>query len=475
MTQWLPDLSNRTGPRYRAIADALADDIANNRLATGDRLPTHRDLAYHLKVTVGTVTRAYAEAERRGLIGGEVGRGTYVKAAAKSSQIENWPHHSPLPPVVGTAGEAPAVVNMSVCQPSPSDVAGTLAAMLSGMNDPALFPRLLTYSPHGGLPDHREAGTEWLVRQHRIVAGPESVLITAGGQNALATAFAALARAGEVILTERLTYFGVKAVTNTLGIRLEGVAIDEDGIVPESFEALCRQTAPRALSTVPTLHNPTTAITPFERRQAIAEIARRHGVTIIEDDVFGFLVPDAPPPYQVLAPDITIHVNSLSKSIASGLRIGFLVAPVPLIPRLEATIRALNYTVPPLMAEIAARLIRDGSANGFAAIQRDEARARQQLAQDILGHGPGLVTPSAGQHLWLRLPEPWRREVFVAEAAHRGVTVTGADAFMVGRSAAPHAVRVGVCMPPRREDVRRGLEILAETLASPAEATLSIV
>src|SRR3954468_7731395 len=80
MTTWLPDLSQLRGPRYRAIADALAADISNGRLPTGVRLPTHRDLAYQLRVTVGTVSRAYAEAERRGLIGGEIGRGTFVRA-----------------------------------------------------------------------------------------------------------------------------------------------------------------------------------------------------------------------------------------------------------------------------------------------------------------------------------------------------------------------------------------------------------
>src|SRR5271154_7562856 len=78
ITSWTPDLSRHRGPRYRAIADALAADIASGRLATGQQLPTHRDLAYRLRVTVGTVSRAYAEAERRGLIGGEIGRGTFV-------------------------------------------------------------------------------------------------------------------------------------------------------------------------------------------------------------------------------------------------------------------------------------------------------------------------------------------------------------------------------------------------------------
>ena len=87
MTNWTPDLSGRNGPRYRAIADALAEDVRGGRLAAGTRLPTHRDLAWRLKMTIGTVSRAYAEAERRGLVAGEVGRGTYVRRLAGIAPI----------------------------------------------------------------------------------------------------------------------------------------------------------------------------------------------------------------------------------------------------------------------------------------------------------------------------------------------------------------------------------------------------
>src|SRR5689334_12218580 len=113
MTAWLPDLTQLRGPRYRAIADALAADIATGKLATGSRLPTHRDLAYKLHVTVGTVSRAYAEAERRGLIGGEIGRGTFVRARPDAG-----PASAPLASdgeidfalnAVQSGGEAPAL------------------------------------------------------------------------------------------------------------------------------------------------------------------------------------------------------------------------------------------------------------------------------------------------------------------------------------------------------------------------------
>jgi DNA-binding transcriptional MocR family regulator len=214
---------------------------------------------------------------------------------------------------------------------------------------------------------------------------------------------------------------------------------------------------------------------PLERRQRIVEIARQYDVTIIEDDVFGFLMPSAPLPIQTLAPDITLHISSLSKSIAPGLRIGYLVAPSRLMPRLEGTMRALNYAVPPLMSELASRWIEDGSADRFADAQRRECLIRHAMAQEILRDCPAIAVPSVGQHLWLKLLEPWRREDFVSETRQRGVMLTGADVFMVGRGAAPHAVRIGLSMPPRREDVRHGLEVIAELLMSPAGASLSVV
>ncbi|EWY38938.1 transcriptional regulator [Skermanella stibiiresistens SB22] len=468
MTNWAPDLDKFPGPRYRAIADALAADIAANRLTVGTRLPTHRDLAFTLKVTVGTITRAYAEAERRGLIGGEVGRGTYVKSGVPQNAADAWPQ---LPP---PSGDTPALVDMSLCTPSAAGVAEGLAALFASMSNPAEFAGLLEYPPHGGLPAHRAAGATWLSR-HQIAVGPENVLVTSGAQNGMAIAFSTVARPGDLILTERLTYFGMKALTSTLGLRLEGIAMDEDGILPDAFESACRQSAPRALYTVPTLHNPTTAIMPLERRRRIVEIARQYDVTIVEDDVFGFLVPEAPSPIQMLAPDITLHISSLSKSIAPGLRIGYLVAPSRLMPRLTATMRALNYAVPPLMGEMATRWIEDGSADRFAETQRRECRARQALTADVLRDGPAVAVPSYGQHLWLKLPEPWRREDFVAEARARGIIVTGADVFTVGRGAAPHAVRIGISMPERREDLRHGLEVLADLLASPVGASVSMV
>ncbi|CAK0752446.1 PLP-dependent aminotransferase family protein [Azospirillaceae bacterium] len=473
MTSWTPDLSSRLGPRYRAIADALADDVAHGRLPIGSQLPTHRELAHRLKVTVGTITRAYAEAERRGLIGGEIGRGTFVRGHQDSLPTALADSTALAEPLTPTSGNS-SPIDFTICQPHATEVDRALAEAVATLGLSGRLADVLGYAPHLGLPRHRAAGAQWLIRRHRVTASADTTVITIGAQNGTTLALAAIARPGDVVLCEQLTYYGVKAIAALLGHKLEGVAIDEHGLIPQAFDAACRRVNPRALYLIPTIHNPTASVMPQERRTEIVAIARRHGVYLIEDDVFGYLAPDAPPPIQRIAPDITVFLSSLSKCIASGLRVGYAIAPPAVISRYEAAIRAFHYSSPALMAEIAAHWITSGQADSFADAHRQEALARQKLARDILPNHL-LQGHNAGQHLWMNLPEPWRREDFTAEALRRGVAVTGADIFAVGRAGVPHAVRLSLCMPATRAEVQKGAQILTEVINDSIHTSYSVV
>jgi DNA-binding transcriptional MocR family regulator len=468
MTNWTPAIADRPGPRYRAIADALAEAVADGGLCTGDRLPTHRDLAVKLGVTVGTVTRAYAEAEKRGLIGGEVGRGTFVlgrKPPPPPRDSLSWPP---------AATENPAAVNMMVVKPPQRIATAALAETLRDIAADGDALELLGYTPHAGLTRHRAAGADWMNRRHNTLSlQAENVLLAVGAQNAIAIAMAALARPGDVVLTEKLTNYGVKVLAATLGLHLEGVALDEHGLLPDAFDSACRRLGPKLLYTVPSLQNPTGSVMPEERRREIAAVARRYDVVILEDDVFSFLL-DGVRPIQAVAPDITVFLTSLSKSVAAGLRVGYLAAPPAMTPRLETAARALLYNAPALTAEVAARWINSGQADKFADHQKEEDAARQKLARAILPPAC-LHGHPAGEHLWLTLPEPWRGGDFVAETRRRGALVTGADTFVVGRASAPHAVRISLCMPENREDLVRGLRVLADVLNDPTASALSIL
>jgi DNA-binding transcriptional MocR family regulator len=462
MTSWIPAISARPGPRYLAIADTLAADIAAGRLKPGDRLPTHRDLAWRLHVTVGTVTRAYAEAERRGLIAGEVGRGTFIR-----ERIGDAPQTMPAAPAttddyVDLSRNLPAVTG-----PAAQMIAKHLADM--AREDLAPF---LSYAPNHGLPAHREAGAEWMARRG-VAANPARVAVVSGAQNAMMLTVAAIARPGDVVLTEALTFYGMKSVANLLGVRLIGVELDDDGLIPEALEAQCRQHAPKAIYALPTFQNPTTSLMPLERRKAVVEICRRYNVTVIEDDIYGFL-DETNVPLCVLAPEIGVFVTSLSKCVAPGMRLGYVHAPEAIAMRISAAIRASTYMTSPMVAELAARLIRSGDTLKAAQYQKALAERRQRLAGRLLARQDFVGHPSASQ-IWLKLPEPWRREEFTDAARKRGVGVAPANAFAIGRAPVPHAVRLALAAPQEDAAVERALDTLVEILDEPPIGSLRMV
>jgi DNA-binding transcriptional MocR family regulator len=465
MTIWLPHVADRPGPRYRAIADALAEDIRRGAVRPGTRLPTHRELAWKLGLTVGTVTRAYAEAERRGLIAGEVGRGTYVRGAAPADVAISYS--------APEAGTQAALIDLSLNFPVIPGHAAELAAALRRLASRADLVDLLPYHPHGGRMPDRVAGAAWIARSALPVA-PEEVAVTAGGQHGIVVCLAAVAAPGDTVLVENLTYPGVKAAAALLGLKLVGVAIDEQGVVPEQLAAACRATGAKALYCMPTLHNPTATVMPAARRRAVAAVAAEHGIPIVEDDCYGFLVPGAPPPIAALGLAEGLFITSLSKSIAAGQRIGYVAARPARLERVTQAIRATSWMASPLAAAIATDWIGDGTAERMVRERRAEAAARQEMVEQAL---PGARAPdgAVSYHAWLRLPEGWRAEDFVAEARRRGVAVTPPSAFAVTRQAAPDAVRICYGAAAGREELARGLRILAGLLAEPPRLAASVI
>lgn len=452
MTMWQPLIDHRPGPRYLAIAEALSDDIAGGTLKPGERLPTHRDLAYRLGVTVGTVSRAYAEADRRGLISGEVGRGTFVGGAAAS------PRH------LAIAADAPiGIVDLSHNLPAYTSGDAELSRTLADIaRDGGLIP-LLDYQPDVGMPRHRAAGARWFSLLG-IPADEHRIVVTNGAQHAMTATFMAITRPGDTVLAESLTYPGMKELAIQLGLKLQGVAMDDEGLRPDAFEEACRTFAPRALYTTPTLQNPTAVLMGEERRREIVDIARAHNVTIVEDDVYGFLLgSDRPPAMSELAPDIVYCLTGLSKCIFAGLRVGYVLCPEGAVDRVGTAVRATCRMATPLMAEVAARWIEDGTATRLTDAQRREDGVRREIAMRVLKDIPCRTHP-ASFHLWITLPETWRAGEFVDALKNRGVIVLPADAFAVGRTQSPHAVRVCLGAARSRDAVESGMRVIAETL-----------
>lgn len=454
MTIWRPDLDSRKGPRYRAIADALADDIEAGDLAPGDRLPTHRDLAKALQVTVGTVSRAYTEAERRGLVSGEVGRGTFVRAVA------------PEPVQFGEVSQAdPELIDLRSSVPSiplhddESRAVASAFAELAGRPD---LPAILGTQPYAGATSHRQAGAAWL-RRLGVEIDPRRVLVCCGAQHAMAVAFSALTRPGEAVFTEELTFPGMKGLANLLHLRLIGLPMDRQGLRPEAFEEACRRGDARVLYTIPSHQNPTTRVIPEQRRRELAAIAHRFDITIVEDDAYGFLLDDRPSPFATLAPEQTLHLSSMSKIAAPGLRVGFLAAPEPLIERLAAAIWASAWMAAAPLVEIVSRWIQDGTIDRFVIWKRREAAIRNEIARQLFD--PSMIEAlPCGYFLWLRLPEPWRSQEFLAEARRRGVALTPSEVFSTGRANAPRAVRISLVTEGSHTRLRDGLTVVADIL-----------
>ncbi len=430
MTIWVPDLSSFGGPRYKAIAEALATDMRSGKLKPGERLPTHRELAYRLGVTVGTVTRAYGEAQRRGLLEGHVGRGSFL------AQPES------LPASFGMADhEQSGLIELSLAFPPPQAGDGLLQRTFAELARQPGVARLLDYQPHGGMARHRAAGAMWMERFGLSVPA-DRIIVTASAQHGLTICLGALLRPGDLLLTEPLTYPGIRAVAELFKLRIRSVAQDEGGIRPDALEAAAREESPRALYCMPTLQNPSGTTMSAERRQAIAAILRKYRLPAIEDDTYGFLV-DAPPPLTTFTPDLGHYLLGTSKSMAPGLRVGFLAVPPGQSAPFIAALRATTWMAPPISAEIAARWIGDGTAINLAETQRKAAIERQKLTRRLLDGFDYRAHPSSFFGM-LHLPAPWRAGDFVGAAARRGVRLRAAETFGTDQPA-PSAIRLCIC------------------------------
>lgn len=448
---WLPQLEAVGGPKYIAIADAIAEAVAAGSLRPGERLPPQREIAKLLDVDLTTVTRAFGEAQRRGLLDAHVGRGSYVRAAP-----------------AGRAGST-TIVDMSMNMPPQPPQAQLQARIADDVAAIMAAPGALTqlhYQDSAGIAAHRHAAAAWLGRRLGPLS-PDRLLIASGAQSALSAVLDLALKPGDTLCAGELTYPGLKAAAEHRGFRVEPLAMDEQGIRPDAFEVACRGRS-KLLYCVPTIDNPTTATMSLERRRAIADIARKHAVTIVEDDAYGALPPVAPPPIAAIAPEISWHIASLSKCATPALRIAYVVTPgLRETLRLAAEIRATSLMASPLMSALAAHWMSEGTLDHIVASIRTENRARQAIAARLLGDT--VAAAPDGHHLWLVLPPHWRRGEFVGQALYSGLSVVPSDAFAT-TGEPPEAVRVSLGVISDRQQLEQALQQLANLVGRRAAA-----
>ncbi|NOK38940.1 PLP-dependent aminotransferase family protein [Corallococcus exercitus] len=458
-SNWKPRLKRSDGPLYGALVDALAADISAGKLRAGDRLPTHRELASTLGASLGTVTRAYAEAERRGLIWSQVGNGTFVR------DLQEGDRYSPQ------LDRTRIDLGPTAVPIVPGDVGHlALAAALRRLGERADLGALSGYQAHAGTGAQRAAGVRWL-ELAGVPATSDEVLVCGGAQHATLMVLSLLANPGG-LLVEDVTYPGVLAAAEFLRLPTHPVAIDAEGLVPEALAEACRRTQARVLYCTPTNHNPTTAIMPLKRRQALVEVCREFDVTLIENGALAPLVAKAPAPLAALAPERTYHLASLSKAVLPALRVGYIRAPAHARLSLEQAAAATVWSGSPLLHELATQWVTDGTAESLRDARRAEATARQSLAAKVLKGHPYVAHASA-YFLWMPIPEHRRATGLVEEAAARDVLLGPAHLFSARPGHAPNALRVSLGAAGSREELERGLKTLAELLAAPAPRRLA--
>ena len=421
---------------YIRLADMLSTAIQEGKLAPGTKLPTHRAFAEQFSVALATATRAYGELERRGMIVGEAGRGTFVRDLG-------------LPPALGVQQTAnDGLIDLIFNMPGDAADADMLRAGLRRLAAAGDLEAMLRYQPHGGRTHERRIIAESLASTLGRI-DPECLFVTSGGQHGLATVTLGLFRRGERIATDTLTYPGFKSIAGLQGLDLVPIEGRRGVMDPDALERQCRAHRLRAVYLMPTVHNPLGSVMDEATRRRLIEVARAQDLLLIEDAAYAFLEPDPPPSLITLAPERTVYVGSFSKSLATGLRLGYLIAPATQTDRLLEAIRATTWNAPALISGLVSGWVEDGTHANFEETRRRDGAERQQLCQTVLSGRSMLSHRNAG-FAWLPLEKGVRSEPIVTRLKEHGISASGAEPFAT-TVAVPQALRLAFGGVPKDE------------------------
>lgn len=436
--------------RYKSVVDVFAADIRSGKLCAGTRLPTHRQLAADSGIAVVTASRVYAELEAMGLVSSERGRGTFVRDVA-------------LPPGHGVdqRAVAPDAVDLNFNYPALPGQADLLRHALRELAGAGDLDSLLRYQPHGGRERDRAAVATHLLDRGLDVT-PDCVALVNGAQHGLTVTAMALLSPGDVVAVDALTYPGFKVLAEALRLELHPLPTTSAGPDLDALATLCHRRAVRAIYCMPTLHNPLGWVMDRAARRHLIAIARRHGLLVIEDASYAYLADNPPPPLAALAPDVTVYVSGLSKNVATGIRVGFVVASVSRMTAIERTIRATTWNTPAITTAIASQWLQDGTVTRLETQKRRDAAARQTIARKVLAPLNHIAHPSS-YFTWIPLPPGARADRIATALEHAGISVSTAEPFSTTTDT-PQALRLALgstsldTLPGALTTVRRLIE-----------------
>jgi DNA-binding transcriptional MocR family regulator len=411
---------------FRLMADALESEIRTGALRAGKRLLPQREFARERGIATSTAARVYQELVRRGLVSGEIGRGTFV-----------------LPGLVLSNASQPDLIDLEANFPVLPAQPAMVAQALSKLFQPLAMAAALDPVGVAGSARDRTVLSSFLTRRS-WTPEPASVLFASGGRQAIAAAIASLVPFGGRLGVEELTYPIVKSIAAHQGVTLVPVKMDSAGLIPQELAAAHGAAPLQAVYLQPSLHNPLGVSMPVDRLAELAAVIRTLSLPVIEDGVNSFLRDDLP--FAAIAPERVIYVDSLAKRLAPGLNLGVISAPAWLRDRLATTVRSGAWACAGFALAACTALIADGTAGRIVAAKRSDAAVRQKIVLDRLAEFQVTGDPGA-YHLWWELPEPWRAETFVAAAARQGISVSPAASFAVRPGQAPNAVRISNSSP----------------------------
>jgi DNA-binding transcriptional MocR family regulator len=415
---------------YMKLADAVAADIGEGRLKAGDRLPPQRTFAYDRKIAVSTASRVYTELLRRGLVVGEVGRGTFVSGETRRG-------------IAAATEPGNARIDLEFNYPILPAQFDLIARSFSGLLRPENFQTALKQSTTTATSAFREIAARFLARDD-WKPNPDELVFTGNGRQCAAAALAALVPPGGRCGVEALTYPFVKSVAARLGISLVPLAMDEAGVRPDAIEKAHREAKLSALYLQPTIHNPLGITMPTTRRKEVARLLEKLDLVVIEDAIYGFLSDQVP--LAAFAPKFCVLLDSLSKRVAPGLTLGFIVSPMHLRETIAASVRSGGWTGSGYAFAAGRLLMSDGTASEIAKLKRADAQQRQRIAAKHLS-GFEVTANDKAYHLWLTLPPRWRSQSFVAAAARRDIALTPSSTFAISPGHAPNAIRLALASP----------------------------
>lgn len=455
---WRPKELNTDKTLYIAIADAIELDIKRGYLKPDDKMPPQRHIAEVIGVNLTTITRAYNLAKKRGMLTAVTGKGTFV--ANEKEYL--------LPRISSGEDE---VIDLGLV--------GTLniehkeiSKIISDISRYSNLSLLLDYVPSNGLLEHRQMGKVW-IKSHGYDVDPDDVVICAGAMHAINCCLTSLFTQGDKIAADSLTFAGFINSCSTNNMKLEGVEMDDEGMIPESLELLCLKQDIKGVYLMPNLQNPTATTMSLERKKKISEVIRKYDLLLIEDDVYN-LFDESVKPISSFIPEHSIFISGTSKNLYAGLRIAYAVVPQKYHKRFVQTVTTTIWMAPPMSCEIVSQLIKRGIATDLISQKKKIINDRLSITKRIL-KDYDVQGVENSQFAWLKLPSHLNALEFEHLALLNKVRVIASSKFSISHGLVPNAVRISFANVSTNELLIKGLEKLVEILESPGLNTPNIM